>query len=185
MHQPTTQAMSESATIRNHAAFIWSVAGLLRGDYKQSEYGAHPGTRCAASARLRLGANKDGSGGDGVGEARRRFRRIAFRRASRCGRVQHDGSQGGGEDDRGCGQAMPQTKALWDALAVRGPDAPLVTDKKGNAEPDAESRLAWSAVVATRIREGITLLQGRKHVLITAAVMGRLDLARDIAEEAS
>jgi type I restriction enzyme M protein len=30
---PTTE------TIRNHAAFIWSVADLLRGDYKQSEYG--------------------------------------------------------------------------------------------------------------------------------------------------
>lgn len=29
--------MSESATLRNHAVFIWSVAGLLRGDYKQSE----------------------------------------------------------------------------------------------------------------------------------------------------
>ena len=25
--------------IRNHAAFIWSVADLLRGTYKQSEYG--------------------------------------------------------------------------------------------------------------------------------------------------
>src|SRR3954454_13902748 len=25
--------------IRNHADFIWSVADLLRGDYKQSEYG--------------------------------------------------------------------------------------------------------------------------------------------------
>jgi type I restriction enzyme M protein len=24
---------------RNHAAFIWSVADLLRGDYKRSEYG--------------------------------------------------------------------------------------------------------------------------------------------------
>ena len=31
--------MAEPATIRNHAAFIWSVADLLRGDYKQSEYG--------------------------------------------------------------------------------------------------------------------------------------------------
>src|SRR5690349_21315744 len=31
--------MSENETIRNHAAFIWSVADLLRGDYKQSEYG--------------------------------------------------------------------------------------------------------------------------------------------------
>ncbi len=28
-----------TATIKNHAAFIWSVADLLRGDYKQSEYG--------------------------------------------------------------------------------------------------------------------------------------------------
>lgn len=28
-----------SAKISNHAAFIWSVADLLRGDYKQSEYG--------------------------------------------------------------------------------------------------------------------------------------------------
>jgi type I restriction enzyme M protein len=26
-------------SIRSHAAFIWSVADLLRGDYKQSEYG--------------------------------------------------------------------------------------------------------------------------------------------------
>jgi type I restriction enzyme M protein len=31
--------MAESTTINNHAAFIWSVADLLRGDYKQSEYG--------------------------------------------------------------------------------------------------------------------------------------------------
>jgi type I restriction enzyme M protein len=31
--------MSNSETIRNHASFIWSVADLLRGDYKQSEYG--------------------------------------------------------------------------------------------------------------------------------------------------
>jgi type I restriction enzyme M protein len=28
-----------SDAIKNHAAFIWSVADLLRGDYKQSEYG--------------------------------------------------------------------------------------------------------------------------------------------------
>jgi type I restriction enzyme M protein len=31
--------MTESPAIRNHAAFIWSVADLLRGDYKRSEYG--------------------------------------------------------------------------------------------------------------------------------------------------
>ena len=30
---------SQDAPARNHAAFIWSVADLLRGDYKQSEYG--------------------------------------------------------------------------------------------------------------------------------------------------
>ena len=29
----------ESTTIKNHAAFIWQVADLLRGDYKRSEYG--------------------------------------------------------------------------------------------------------------------------------------------------
>src|SRR2546421_4031605 len=32
-------AGNDSAAIKNHAAFIWSVADLLRGDYKQSEYG--------------------------------------------------------------------------------------------------------------------------------------------------
>lgn len=31
--------MVDSGRINNHAAFIWSVADLLRGDYKQSEYG--------------------------------------------------------------------------------------------------------------------------------------------------
>ena len=31
--------MANAHTIQNHAAFIWSVADLLRGDYKQSEYG--------------------------------------------------------------------------------------------------------------------------------------------------
>ncbi len=30
---------ASSDQINNHAAFIWSVADLLRGDYKQSEYG--------------------------------------------------------------------------------------------------------------------------------------------------
>ena len=32
-------AVPDRESIRNHAAFIWSVADLLRGDYKQSEYG--------------------------------------------------------------------------------------------------------------------------------------------------
>ncbi len=32
-------AVRKDEVIRNHAAFIWSVADLLRGDYKQSEYG--------------------------------------------------------------------------------------------------------------------------------------------------
>jgi hypothetical protein len=36
---PTVASPTAAATIRNHAAFIWSVADLLRGDYKQSEYG--------------------------------------------------------------------------------------------------------------------------------------------------
>ncbi len=32
-------SISVPGAIKNHAAFIWSVADLLRGDYKQSEYG--------------------------------------------------------------------------------------------------------------------------------------------------
>ena len=32
-------AASQPESVNNHAAFIWSVADLLRGDYKQSEYG--------------------------------------------------------------------------------------------------------------------------------------------------
>ena len=32
-------ALGGNEVIRNHAVFIWSVADLLRGDYKQSEYG--------------------------------------------------------------------------------------------------------------------------------------------------
>jgi type I restriction enzyme M protein len=35
----TATSAPSSDGIRNHAAFIWSVADLLRGDYKQSEYG--------------------------------------------------------------------------------------------------------------------------------------------------
>ena len=31
--------MSDSTLIKDHAAFIWSVADLPGGDYKQSEYG--------------------------------------------------------------------------------------------------------------------------------------------------
>ena len=36
--KPATSA-SQNETIRNHASFIWSVADLLRGDYKRSDYG--------------------------------------------------------------------------------------------------------------------------------------------------
>ena len=39
MAATTSAAGPQTETIRNHAAFIWSVADLLRGDYKQSEYG--------------------------------------------------------------------------------------------------------------------------------------------------
>ena len=33
------KTMSDTATVKNHAAFIWSVADLLRGDYKPADYG--------------------------------------------------------------------------------------------------------------------------------------------------
>lgn len=32
-------SVHDQDTIKNHSAFIWSVADLLRGDFKQSEYG--------------------------------------------------------------------------------------------------------------------------------------------------
>jgi type I restriction enzyme M protein len=37
--KPSSANAVDSSHINNHAAFIWSVADLLRGDYKQSEYG--------------------------------------------------------------------------------------------------------------------------------------------------
>ena len=37
--KPGSANVVDSSQINNHAAFIWSVADLLRGDYKQSEYG--------------------------------------------------------------------------------------------------------------------------------------------------
>ncbi|HXH89196.1 MAG TPA: class I SAM-dependent DNA methyltransferase [Gaiellaceae bacterium] len=39
MDVPLPAPVAGSRVIKNHAAFIWSVADLLRGDYKQSEYG--------------------------------------------------------------------------------------------------------------------------------------------------
>ncbi len=36
---PIGDVPMSTETIENHAAFIWSVADLLRGEYKQSEYG--------------------------------------------------------------------------------------------------------------------------------------------------
>jgi hypothetical protein len=38
-HSPLSKLTSNDGTTRNHAAFIWSIADLLRGDYKQSEHG--------------------------------------------------------------------------------------------------------------------------------------------------
>jgi hypothetical protein len=51
--------MSDTSLIKNHAAFIWSVADLLRGDYKQSEYGKviMPDTRFAWYFRCRSGVS--------------------------------------------------------------------------------------------------------------------------------
>jgi type I restriction enzyme M protein len=41
---------------------------------------------------------------------------------------------------RAAGLPTPQQKAVWDALAVRDPDAPAVTDRKGEPEPDPDLR---------------------------------------------
>ncbi|HVL80651.1 MAG TPA: class I SAM-dependent DNA methyltransferase [Actinomycetota bacterium] len=41
---------------------------------------------------------------------------------------------------KGAGLTKPQQKAVWDALAVRDPDAPVITNRKGEPEPDPELR---------------------------------------------
>ena len=51
---PATYAVGEPARglmteTKNHAAFIWSVTDLLRGDYKQSEYDITPPRHITAS----------------------------------------------------------------------------------------------------------------------------------------
>jgi type I restriction enzyme M protein len=40
----------------------------------------------------------------------------------------------------GLGLAAPAQKAVWSALAVRDQDAPIITDRKGNPEPDPDLR---------------------------------------------
>jgi type I restriction enzyme M protein len=41
---------------------------------------------------------------------------------------------------RAAGLTTPQQKAAWDALAVRDPDAPAITNRKGEPEPDPDLR---------------------------------------------
>jgi len=38
------------------------------------------------------------------------------------------------------GLTKPQQQAVWDTLAVRDPEAPVVTDRHGDPEPDPELR---------------------------------------------
>ncbi|MBA2556031.1 MAG: SAM-dependent DNA methyltransferase, partial [Chloroflexi bacterium] len=41
---------------------------------------------------------------------------------------------------RTAGLTAPQQRAVWDALAVRDPDAPVMTNRKGEPEPDPDLR---------------------------------------------
>jgi type I restriction enzyme M protein len=41
---------------------------------------------------------------------------------------------------KSAGLPAPQQKAMWEALAVRDPDAPVMTNRKGEPEPDPEFR---------------------------------------------
>lgn len=64
---------------------------------------------------------------------------------------------------RTAGLSGPQAKAVWDALAVRDPDAPVVTKRNGDPEPDPDLRdqenvplpegafVAWEADVTGRL----------------------------------
>ncbi len=58
--KPATSA-SQNETIRNHASFIWSVADLLRGDYKQIRLRqGHPAAHGDPPSRLRARAHQAG-----------------------------------------------------------------------------------------------------------------------------
>ena len=77
--------VSDGPTIRNHAAFIWSVADKLRGVYKQSEYGrVILPLVVLASTRLRPRADEGGCAraqrdSERAGRERRRYARARGR----------------------------------------------------------------------------------------------------------
>lgn len=58
------------------------------------------------------------------------------------------------------GLKPPRMKALWNALSVRDPDAPIVTDTDGNPEPDPELRdqenVPLPEGVANRYEQNVT-----------------------------
>jgi|ERR1035438_874978 type I restriction enzyme M protein len=45
-----------------------------------------------------------------------------------------------GQAMAGLGLAGPAQRAVWAALAIRDEEAPIITDRKGNPEPDPELR---------------------------------------------
>jgi type I restriction enzyme M protein len=64
----------------------------------------------------------------------------------------------------GLGLSKAQATALWDALALSDPDAPLVTDKKGNPHPDPD------------LRDNENVPLPPEHVSYEADPTGRLDI---------
>jgi len=61
------------------------------------------------------------------------------------------------------GLSTPQAKAVWSAIAVRDPEAPPVTDRTGNPEPDPD------------LRDGENVPLPAVHVVFESDVTGRLE----------
>lgn len=69
----------------------------------------------------------------------------------------------------------------WLSLQIPWPEQPKRLALAGRLH----QRMSAVNSLSASLQRSIALLQERKQALITAAVTGQLDLARDIAEEAS
>ena len=211
--------MSESATIRNLAAFIWSVADLLRGDYKQSEYGK---VILPLVVLRRLDCvlediydTREKISDLGLANSSATIHRagtvVLCRTAASAGYSAIMGSDMATSQDFTTWTCGPLLRPRYLLLCLRAMRRDLLgrlamgSTHKTIYMPDIESiriplppvdeqdtivERAWTNLRAIdgasdSIDRQIALLRERKLALITAAVTGQLDLAHNIAEEAS
>ncbi len=145
--------------INNHAAFIWSVADLLRGDYKRSEYGkvilpltvlrrldcvlepTKPAV-LARAAKLRFEVTPETA--DRVAATKHWAKLTSDQQHDLSARCSELAGVSTTERSVMATKLGPIPKAVekqvWDALAVEDPEAPIVTNRKGDPEPDPDLR---------------------------------------------